>query len=107
MSYSVWYHGTTRENVASILREGLSSKHLGTDWQKGWPGLPYHVLSKGRHQTTGWAIEGSGTILTLHVPDDVRAEYLTCDESCQWCHGNESGLIKPLPVQMIAHIENV
>ena len=107
MSYSVWYHGTTRENVASILARGLSSKHLGTNWQQGWPGLPYHVLGKTRHQATGWAAEGSGAILTLHVPNDLRDEYLTCDDSCYWCHGNETGLIKPLPVQMIADIEDV
>ena len=108
MSYSVWYHGTMRENLAKILTEGLSSKHLGTHWREGWPGeLPYHVLSKTRHQSTGWATEGSGAILTLHVPDDVRDEYLTCDDSCYWCHGNESGLIKPLPPLMIAGIENV
>jgi len=55
MSYSVWCHGTMRENVASILAEGLCSKHLGTDWQKGWPGLPYQVQGKTRHQPTGWA----------------------------------------------------
>jgi hypothetical protein len=45
--------------------------------------------------------------LTLHVPNDVRDEFLTCDDSCYWCHGNESGLIKTLPPQMIAGIENV
>src|SRR5215469_7712997 len=93
VSYSVWYHGTKRESVTSILTTGLSAKHLGTNWQRGWPGLPYHVLSKTRHQATGWAAEGRGAILTLHVLDDVRGEYLTCDDSCYWCHGNESGLI--------------
>jgi len=45
--------------------------------------------------------------LTLHVPDDVQDEYLTCDDSCHWCRGNESGLIKQLPARMIADIENV
>jgi len=45
--------------------------------------------------------------LTLHIPDDLRGDYLTCDDSCYWCHGNESGLIKPLPVRMIARIEIV
>ena len=107
MTYSVWYHGTTRENVASILAEGLRSKHFGTDWHKNWPGLPYHVLGMTRHQATGWAAEGTGAIFTLHVPDDVRCEFLTCDDSCYWCHGNESGLIKPLPARMIAGIELV
>lgn len=107
MSHSVWYHGTLRMNLASILTAGLTSEHYGTDWQKGWPGLPYHVLAKTRHQATGWAAEGSGAILTLHIPHDVRDEYLTCDDSCYWCRGNESGLIKPLPVRMIADIENV
>lgn len=66
-----------------------------------------HVLGKARHQATGWAAEGSGAILTLHVPDDVRDKYLTCDDSCYLCHGNESGLIKPLPAWMITDIESV
>ena len=105
MSYSVWYHGTSREKVAGIVANGLSSVHLGRDWQTGWPGLPYHVLAKTRHQATGWAAEMSGAILTLHVPDDLRAEYLTCDDSCYWCQGNGSGLLKPLPARMIAEID--
>ena len=89
-------------------RKGLYSKHFGTDWQKGWPTpLPYHTLAKTRHQATGWTAKGSGAILTLHVPDDLRDEYLTCDDSCELFHGQESGLIKLLPVQMIASIENV
>jgi hypothetical protein len=96
-----------RKNVVSILENDLCSKHLGTDWQEGWPGLPYHVLGKARHQATGWAAEGSGAILTLHVPDDVRDKYLTCDDSCYLCHGNESGLILPLPAWMITDIESV
>jgi len=106
MSYSVWYHGTMRENVANILVKGLCSKHLGTHWQ-GLAWLPYHVLGKTRHQATVCAAEGSGAILTVHVSDDARDEYLTCDDSCYWCHGNESGLIKPLLPRMIADIENV
>jgi len=32
-------------------------------------------------------------------------EYLTCDDSRYWCHGNESGPIKPLPLRMIAGTE--
>jgi hypothetical protein len=108
MSYSVWYHGTMQERVSSILAEGLRARHLGTDWQSGWPGrLPYHVLGRTRHQATGWAFDGIGAILTLHVPDDERDEYLTCDDSCEFCHGNESGLFKPLPTRMIATIESV
>jgi hypothetical protein len=108
MSYSVWYHGTMQQNVVSILAKGLSSKHLGTDWQPGWPGrLPYHVLGKTRHQATGFAFKPGSAILTLHIPDDVRDEYLTCDDSCELCRGNESGLIRPLPAWMIADIENI
>jgi hypothetical protein len=107
VSYSTWYHGTARKNVERILAEGLGSKHFGTDWQEGWPGLPYHVMSKTRHQATGWAAEGRGAILTLRVSDDVRGEYLTCDDACYWCHGGASGLIKLLPARMIAAVESV
>jgi hypothetical protein len=50
---------------------------------------------------------GDRAIVTVRVPDDQRAEYLTCsDDPCQ-CGGVYSGLFKPLPTQMVYSVEGI
>ena len=82
-------------------------KEAGTNWQKGWPGLPCDVLGKTRTSGHRLGRRGQWRHIDAARTDVARDEYLTCGDPCYWCHGNESGLIKPLPVQMIAAIDNV
>lgn len=46
---------------------------------------------------------GVDTVLTLHIPDQDLAEYLTgcCLEGSCWCAGEMAGLVKPLPARMV------
>ena len=105
--FSTWYHGTTRERARSIVRDGLNARDYGS----GLYGLgaTYHVLARNLHQATAWAQPGTGTgaIVTVHVPDDERAEYLTCPDGRCYCGGVLSGLVKPLPPRMVRSSEHV
>jgi hypothetical protein len=91
-----------------IAQFGLGAKYYGTTYQRFADWLPLHVLATNRAQASGWAPEGAGAIVTIRVPDDKARQYLTClDDSCQWCGGANSGLLRPLPVRMIHAIEFV
>lgn len=103
--FSTWYHGTLRANVPSIKQRGLTVRWYGLD--PHGVGSPYHVLLR-RRELEPWGHPGTGTgaLVTVHVPDNERAEYLTCpDGPCQ-CGGVYSGLFKPLPVRMVWSVED-
>ena len=106
--FSTWYHGTTRQAARSIRLEGLKARLPGAD--PHGMGLPHHVIARDRSQAAAWAHPGTGTgaILTIRVPDDERARYLTCPDSLSDCQGAMSGLMEPvLPASMVTGIEYV
>jgi hypothetical protein len=103
MRQQVWYHGTYRRNVASILATGVTSIYYGTRY-KGF-GSPYHTLGRQRIQA---ALGDRDTLITLHIPNDEAAQYLTClDSTATCCHGWESGLLQPIPPWMVVAAEPV
>jgi hypothetical protein len=72
---------------------GQHAPHTPAKTGRYWPAGPLtHVAFPETPGLTSSSSDASG---------------MTCDDSCYWCHGNEAGLIKPLPVRMIADIENV
>jgi len=105
--FSTWYHGTTRARARSIARDGLSARDYGSDLFG--LGATYHVLARDLDQATAWAYPGTGAgaIVTVHVPDDERAENLTCPDGPCYCGGVLSGLVKALPARMIRSVEHV
>ena|ERR1700722_16239081 len=105
--FSTWHHGTSRDAARSIARSGLIAKRYGADLDG--LGSAYHVLARGRYQAEGLtgAELGARAIVTVHVPDDSGAEYLTCLAAPCQCGGVLSGLFKPLPAEMVHAIENI
>lgn len=71
MGYRVWYHGTSRENVASILQHGLRAKYYGSSYQ-GF-GHPYLTLFRWKENTR---LPARDVVITFHVPDEEAGEYL-------------------------------
>jgi hypothetical protein len=72
-------------------------------------GSAYHVLARDRHQAEGLtqAEPGDRAIVALRVPDDQRADYLTCSDGPCQCGGVYSGLLKPLPMRMVFSVEDI
>ncbi|HEX3966074.1 MAG TPA: hypothetical protein VHZ03_57095 [Trebonia sp.] len=105
--FSTWYHGTTRLAVLLIRLHGLTARFYGAD--PHGLGSPYHVLARERHQAAAWAHPGAdtGAILTIRVPDDGQARYLTCPDSSCYCQGALSGLFKLLPASLVHSVEEV
>jgi hypothetical protein len=105
--FSTWYHASSRDAARSIAQSGLTARRYGANLDG--LGSAYHVLARERHQTEGLtqAKPDDRAIVTLHVPDDPRAEHLTCSDGPCHCGGVYSGLFKPVPVRMVWSVEDI
>jgi hypothetical protein len=97
VGYGVWYHGTTRDHVASIRAYGLCAKYYGDNFQ-GF-GHPYLTLSRDRAQAP---LPERNVVIIFHVPDEEASAYLAISEN-----GMEAGLRKPLLPRMIAEVDDL
>jgi hypothetical protein len=66
-------------------------------------GSAYHVLARDRNQAAG--LRAMSAVIAVRVPDNERADYLTCPNGSCFCRGELSGPLKPPPPSMICGVE--